>query len=66
MSEPIASPIVAPGGNADEVRTLWRLGWPVALGGVGMLGMGAVDTAMVGPLGEQALEIGRASCRERV
>ncbi len=55
MSEPIASPIVAPGGNADEVRTLWRLGWPVALGGVGMLGMGAVDTAMVGPLGEQAL-----------
>jgi putative MATE family efflux protein len=55
VSEPISSPIRAPGDNAEEVRTLWRLGWPVALGGVGMLGMGAVDTAMVGPLGEQAL-----------
>ncbi len=55
MSEPLLSPIRVPGDNAAEVRTLWRLGWPVALGGVGMLGMGAVDTAMVGPLGEQAL-----------
>ena len=31
-----------------ELRRLWRLAWPVVLGGLGMVAMGTVDVAMVG------------------
>ena len=45
----------------SELARLWSLGWPVALGGVGMLAMSAVDTAMVGSLGTAALAALQAS-----
>lgn len=52
MSSPTVQPV---GSNAAELAKLWSLGWPVVVGGVGMLAMSAVDTAMVGPLGPAAL-----------
>ena len=54
-------PVVPAGGTMDELGRLWTLGWPVALGGVGMLAMSAVDTVMVGSLGESALAALQAS-----
>ena len=38
-----------------EIRRLLRLAWPVALGHLGMIGMGVVDTIMVGRLGDEEL-----------
>lgn len=38
-----------------ELRRLTRLAWPVALGQIGMVLMGTVDTLMVGELGAGAL-----------
>lgn len=39
-------------GVASEARRLWGLGWPVALGMVGMTTMGVADMIMVGHLGK--------------
>lgn len=39
----------------EETTRLWGLAWPVSLGGLGLVAMFAVDTAMVGRLGEREL-----------
>ena len=39
-------------GVVPEAKRLWRLGWPVALGMVGMTTMGVADMIMVGHLGK--------------
>ncbi|MBN2801167.1 MAG: MATE family efflux transporter [Deltaproteobacteria bacterium] len=41
--------------NLREIRALSRLAWPVVVAQLGALGMGVVDTLMVGRLGEQSL-----------
>ena len=40
---------------AGELRALARLAWPVVLGNLGTMGMGVVDTLMVGRLGAESL-----------
>jgi MATE family multidrug resistance protein len=55
---PATSPSVVtpPGTSREELARLWSLGWPVSLGGIGMLAMGLVDIAVVGMIpGEDAL-----------
>ncbi len=42
-------------GVAAEARRLWKLGWPVMLGMVGMTTMGVADMIMVGHLGKLEL-----------
>lgn len=37
-----------------EVRRLVRLAWPVVLGQIGLVAMGAIDLFMIGPLGRDA------------
>jgi len=39
----------------QELRVQLRLAWPVVLGMIGMMGMGVVDTVMVGAFGGEAL-----------
>lgn len=39
----------------DELKRVAGLAWPVSLGGLGLVLMGAVDVAVVGRLGEQPL-----------
>jgi MATE family multidrug resistance protein len=42
-------------GVVSEAKRLWKLGWPVALGMVGMTTMGVADMIMVGHLGKPEL-----------
>lgn len=42
---------------AGEARRLVRLAWPVSLGMLAMMGMGVVDTVLVGRLGGEAMAV---------
>ncbi len=49
------SSTVAASSAREELGRVASLAWPVSLGGLGMVLMGAVDVAVVGQLGEQPL-----------
>lgn len=51
----MSSPIAPPGSLGAEIRLLWHLAWPVSLGMLALMGMGVVDTMMVGRLGGDAM-----------
>ena len=52
--------------SSSDLRAMIHLALPVAGVQLGIMAMGVVDTIMVGHVSPTALEIGRASCRERV